>query len=68
MSTSINSRYRTGEKNLTSGGYRFDGYLDGSSYPTPQPHEREIPLSKGEIFPPIRSANKGCWWKLVRVL
>lgn len=64
----IGSRFRTGDKNPISGGFVFDGYLDGTSNPPPKPREREIPLSKGEIFPPVRSASKGCWWKLIRVL
>jgi YjzC-like protein len=68
MAIPIGSRFRTGQVNPESGGFRFDGYLDGTWVPTPKPHEKEIPLSKGEIFPPIHSANKGCWWKLIRVL
>jgi len=68
MPTSLGSRFRTGQLNPESGGYRFDGYLDGSTSPPPHQHEREIPLSRGERFPPIHSANKGCWWKLIRVL
>lgn len=62
--TSTETRRHTGEKCEVSGRYAFDGYLDGSSYPVPHPHEREIPLSKGETFPPIRSSGKACYWKL----
>ena len=68
MSTPLGSRFRTGQSNPESGGYSFDGYLDGTTWPPPKQHEREIPLSKGETFPPIHSAKKGCWWKLIRVL
>ena len=65
-STTIGSRHRTGETCPVSGVYRFDGYLDGTSNPSPSADEREIPLSKEETFPPIRSTSKACWWKLVR--
>jgi len=66
ISTAIGSRHRTGETCPASGVYRFDGYLDGTSSPSPTADEREIALSKGETFPPIRSSSKACWWKLVR--
>ena len=64
MSTYTKTRYKTGETCCQTGRYEFDGYLDGSLYPAPTQEERIIPLSSGETFPPIRSANKGCWWKL----
>ena len=35
MATAIGTRYKTGEKNPESGRYRFDGYLDGTTSPTP---------------------------------
>jgi hypothetical protein len=66
MATAIGTRYKTGEKNPESGRYRFDGYLDGTTSPAPRAEEMQIPLSKGETFPPIRSASKGCWWKLMQ--
>lgn len=50
--TTVGTRYRTGQKCEASGQYRFDGYTDGSSAPAPRPEEREIPLSRGETFPP----------------
>jgi hypothetical protein len=62
------TRFKTGERCEVSGGYQFDGYSDGSTTPTPKPEEQEIPLSKGETFPPIRSSGKACWWKLIRRL
>lgn len=64
--TQIGARFRTGEVCPASGRYRFDGYLDGTKSPPPKPEEMEIPLSKGERFPPIRSSGKSCWWKLVQ--
>lgn len=63
--TLTKTRFKTGETCQTSGRYRFDGYTDGTSYPSPTSEEREIPLSRGETFPPIRSCNKACWWVLV---
>lgn len=67
MSTvAVGTRYRTGETCVESGRYRFDGYLDGTWSPAPTPEEREIPLGRGETFPPIRSSGKACWWKLAQ--
>ncbi len=62
----IGTRFRTGEVCAESGRYQFDGYLDGSRVPVPTAEEREIPLSRSEKFPPIRSSGKACWWKLVQ--
>lgn len=68
MSTTvqIGTRFRTGEVCQESGRYQFDGYLDGTRTPAPSSEEREIPLSKSEKFPPIRSTGKSCWWKLMQ--
>ena len=66
--TGTQTRFRTGQTCTISGGYEFDGYTDGSSSPAPQAAERQIPVSRGETFPPIRSAAKGCWWKLIKRL
>ena len=62
----IGARFKTGELCPVSGRYRFDGYLDGTHSPSPRAEEMEIPLSKGEKFPPIRSSGKSCWWKLMQ--
>ncbi len=59
-------RFQTREICPTSGVYTFDGYTDGTNSPSPTSEERFIPLSKGETFPPIRSCNKGAYWKLTR--
>lgn len=64
--TTVGARRKTGETCPMSERWRFDGYLDGSSSPPPRPEEKEIPLSKGETFPPIRSSGEACWWKLVQ--
>jgi hypothetical protein len=57
-------RYRTGEKCEISGRYDFDGYLDGMRYPQVRTDEKRIRLAKSDSFPPIRSAGKGCYWRL----
>lgn len=66
MSVSTAVRGKTGEKCPTSGIWAFDGYLDGTSVPAPTAAEREIALSVPNVFPPIKSSGKACWWKLVR--
>jgi len=66
MTVSIGTRFRTGETCKESGVYEFDGYLDGTYSPAPTAEEKRIPLSSGETFPPIRSSEKACYWKLVR--
>ena len=66
QSTAVGARFRTGQECVVSGRYAFDGYLDGTTTPAPTPEERQIPLSRGETFPPIRSSGKACWWKLVQ--
>lgn len=59
----IGSRYHTGQTNPETGTYSFDGYLDGTSTPAPTTNEKEINLSRGETFPPVRSSNKSAYWK-----
>jgi hypothetical protein len=61
----IGTRYRTGQTNPVSGGFEFDGYVDGSWSPYPTAAELKIPLAVGNGFPPIASAGKSCYWKLV---
>lgn len=63
MTTFTKTRYKTGEKCVSSGRYHFDGYTDGTNTPAPTSEEREIRLTVGETFPPIRSAEKACWWR-----
>ncbi len=62
----IGTRFRTGETCPESGRYQFDGYLDGTSQPSPLAAERELPISRGEKFPPVRSSSKACYWKLMQ--
>lgn len=59
-------RYETGEECPRSGVWGFDGYTDGTSTPSPTAEERQIPLSRGETFPPIRSTGKACYWRFLR--
>ncbi|HEV2295266.1 MAG TPA: hypothetical protein VGR35_15545 [Tepidisphaeraceae bacterium] len=65
MTTTSVTRRRTGEKCDISGRYDFDGYLNGTRYPEPRPEEKRIPAAKNNVFPPIRSTGKGCYWRLV---
>jgi len=57
---------KTGEVCQRSGIYRFSGHTDGSIGCHPTYEEGEIPLSRGETFPPIRSCKKGAFWTFVR--
>lgn len=66
--TSIGTRFKTGQQSPHHARYQFDGYLDGTSWPSPTAEERIIELDRGETFPPIRSAEKACWWKLIAYL
>jgi hypothetical protein len=45
---SVGTRYKTGHTCEVSGHYRFDGYTDGTSTPSPRPEEMNIPLSREE--------------------
>ncbi len=58
-------RNKTGEKCTSKGRYEFDGYLDGTSTPSPTANEPVIPMDYGDIFPPVRSCNKGAWWRYI---
>lgn len=63
----VGDRFSTAQRCVASGSYVFDGYTDGSSAPAPTQEERVISLRVGDTFPPIRSANKGAYWKLQRL-
>ena len=68
MSTQISSatRKKTGETCEIAGDYEFDGYVDGTTYPSPTAEERVIPMDRRDTFPPVRSSQKAAWWKLLR--
>lgn len=57
------ARYKTGEKAPRSSIYHFDGYTSGPQHPAPTPEEQQIRLTTGEVFPPIRSTNRGAYWR-----
>ena len=63
MSTFTSTRFKTGQKCVRAGSYCFDGYTDGTSTPSPTTEERVIPMDVGDVFPPIRSCEKACWWR-----
>ena len=65
----IGVTYNTGEKAPKTGIYEYLGHVDPRSCKIncqPTDAEREIALSKGETFPPLRSCGKAAIWKLVR--
>lgn len=64
---SLGQEFRTGEKAPVSGVYRFVRHIDSPPSCNPTSAENEIPLSKGETFPPHRSCGKGAIWSLVRL-
>lgn len=66
---SLGDTFKTGNKAPTSGVYRYVSHAETGSHTlecAPSGNEMEIPLSKGEVFPPLRSCGKGATWKLVR--
>ena len=60
----IGSEYQTGQRAPVSGVYRFVRMLTGFCVITSG--AREIPLAKGEAFPPIRGCHGSVVWQLVR--
>ena len=60
----IGSIFKTGETSPANANYQWVKYTDGTTSPSPTPEETKIPLSSGEVFPPIRSCNKGAYWKM----
>ena len=61
----LHPRFQSGSTCVASGCYLFDGYADGSSLPIPALSEIEVSLAEGQLFPPIRSRQKPCYWKQV---
>jgi hypothetical protein len=60
----IGDRYKTGDISPANAYYEWDGYTDGTRLPLPTAEEQKIPLDNGETFPPIRSCNKGAFWRM----
>ncbi|WP_433618507.1 YjzC family protein [Dactylosporangium sp. CA-139114] len=62
--TDIGDRFHTGQEAPASGVYRFVESSDKTCEPTPA--GMEIPLTKGERFPPHRRCNGSVVWELER--
>jgi len=62
---SIGDTFRTGEKAPVSGDYEYVRHTDTGITCTPTAAEKQIPLSRGETFPPHRSCGRGVVWKLI---
>jgi hypothetical protein len=58
------ARFRTGDAcpGDAAGAFQFDGYLDGSTGPSPPAEQLQITLAANQLFP-ASSAGKPCWWK-----
>lgn len=62
----VENYFKTGEKVPTSGIYSYQGPVEGQTSCIPTREEREIPLSQGETFPPVKSCRTGAKWRLER--
>ncbi|WNG29344.1 YjzC family protein [Cystobacter fuscus] len=63
----VGQEFKTGAKCEAKGMYTFVRYVDNPQAPAPTSNERDIPLDKGDTFPPIRSQNRAAWWRLTRL-
>ena len=61
----LGQRFRTGDKVLVSGVYRLVPNTFGATAFSWQ--QKEIPLSRGETFPPVRGINQAVNWQLTRL-
>lgn len=61
----VGQTYRTGDTAPVSGIYESVGHTDGSAC-VATTEERQIPLERGETFPPHRSESKGVLWRYLR--
>ncbi|TAL05620.1 MAG: YjzC family protein [Chloroflexota bacterium] len=57
--------FTTGQVCPQSGVYAYVGHSSGYGCSV-TPAQREIPLSKGETFPPISGCGHAARWRLVR--
>ena len=62
----MTNKYQTGYLSPIKATFIWDGYTDGTHNPLPTANENRIPMDKGDKFPPIRSCNKGAFWKIAR--
>ncbi|SFJ67968.1 YjzC-like protein [Halobacillus dabanensis] len=60
---SMADRYKTGEKAPEAGTYEFDGLVDGRKKDNVTEDEKQIELSNGDTFPPLRSSKEAAYWK-----
>ncbi len=60
----IGDVYKTGQISPANAYYEWSKYSDGTYTPSPTSEERKIHLENGEVFPPIRSCNKGAFWRM----
>jgi hypothetical protein len=66
----IGEMFETGAKAPVSGVYRYVSHTKAAKHDMqcmPSAKEMEVPLSKGEVFPPVRSCGEAATWKLVRL-
>jgi len=61
----IGDQFRTGSIAPVSGDYEFVQHVDSCPC-SPTEEEREIPLEKGERFPPCKSCETAVIWRLIR--
>jgi hypothetical protein len=60
----IGDTFKTGENAPVSGDYEYVKHIEPTGC-VPTSAERQIPLAKGETFPPHKSCGKGVIWKLI---
>ena len=57
------AQYKTGQRAPVSGRYNWVRYTDGSRDRRPETNELQVRMTREDVFPPIRSTNKGAWWQ-----
>ena len=61
-------KYKTGELCPQTGHYSFAGHIDGSIGCHETSDERDIPMYRGNTFPPVKHCQKGAYWVYARPL
>jgi len=61
----IGDVFSTGQTCQESGVYEYSGHANGPGCSV-SPEQREIPLAKGNTFPPVRGCGHAARWKLIR--
>ena len=64
----IGDKFRIGEICPESGIYKLEEHGVGSGNAQIPENQKEIPLSKGEKFPPCRDCKEEVFWILIRVV